>query len=80
MGDLAGARPYFERTLAISERVLGLEHPGLVNLLSNLAILSMQEGNYFAAERHLVRAERIAHKALGPRHPHTCLLYTSRCV
>ena len=36
-GDLAGARPLFERALAIREKVLGPEHPDTATSLNNLA-------------------------------------------
>jgi len=38
-GDLAGARPLFERALAIREKVLGPEHPDTAASLNNLAYL-----------------------------------------
>ncbi len=38
-GDLAGARPLFERALAISEKALGLEHPSTATSLLNLLAL-----------------------------------------
>jgi len=38
-GDLAGARPLFERTLAIREKALGPEHPNTATSLNNLAYL-----------------------------------------
>ncbi|MBK7219477.1 MAG: tetratricopeptide repeat protein [Candidatus Promineofilum sp.] len=39
-GDLAGARPYTERALAIRERVLGPEHPDTAQSLNNLGVLA----------------------------------------
>ena len=39
MGDLAGARPYYERALAILERVLGADHPHTVTVRGNLESL-----------------------------------------
>jgi hypothetical protein len=36
-GDLAGARPLFERALAIRERVLGPDHPNTAQSRKNLA-------------------------------------------
>jgi hypothetical protein len=38
-GDLAGARPLFERALAIDEKALGHEHPEVATNLANLANL-----------------------------------------
>jgi Tfp pilus assembly protein PilF len=39
-GDLAGARPYYERALAILEAKLGPDHPRTKNVRNNLAGLS----------------------------------------
>ena len=38
-GDLAAARPLFERALAIREKALGPEHPDTAGSLNNLACL-----------------------------------------
>ena len=35
-GDLAGARPYYERALSITEAALGPDHPTVAVTLSNL--------------------------------------------
>ena len=42
-GDLAGARPLFERALAIREKVLGPEHPHTIRARDNLAKLRHAE-------------------------------------
>ena len=38
-GDLAGARTFYERALAFSEKALGPEHPNTVTIRNNLATL-----------------------------------------
>jgi hypothetical protein len=38
-GDLAGARPYYERALAIGEKALGPDHPTTQIFRGNLAVL-----------------------------------------
>ena len=38
-GDFSGARPLYERALAIHEKVLGPEHPLTAGCLNNLALL-----------------------------------------
>jgi hypothetical protein len=43
MGDLAGARPYYERALAIREKALGPDHPDTAQSLNNLAVLSRRD-------------------------------------
>jgi hypothetical protein len=48
-GDLAAARPLFERALAIKEKVLGPEHPSTATILNNLALLVQDQGDLAAA-------------------------------
>ena len=70
-GDFAGARPLFERALAIREKVLGPEHPDTATSLSNLAILLQDQGDFAGARPLFERALAIREKALGPEHPNT---------
>ena len=71
-GDLAGARPLYERALAIREKALGPEHPHTATSLNNLALLlKAQEGDFAGARPLYERALAIREKALGPEHPHT---------
>jgi Flp pilus assembly protein TadD len=42
MGDLVGARPYYERALLISEAKLGKEHPTTKIVRGNLADLPQE--------------------------------------
>ncbi len=44
-GDFAGARPLYERALAIREKVLGPEHPDTASSLNNLAIRLQAQGD-----------------------------------
>jgi tetratricopeptide (TPR) repeat protein len=71
MGQLAEARPYYERFLAISERVLGAEHPDTARSLNNLAVLCYYEHDYQQAARLMRRALGIWDAVLGPDHPDT---------
>jgi class 3 adenylate cyclase len=43
-GDLAEARPLFERALAICEKMLGPEHPDTAMIREHFAVLSTREG------------------------------------
>lgn len=70
-GDLAAARPYYERALAVRERVLGPDHPDTATSLNNMAILCYYEGNLPAAADLMRRALAIWEKVLGPGHPDT---------
>jgi Tetratricopeptide repeat len=49
-GDLAAARPLYERTLAICEKVLGPEHPGTASCLNRLARLLHDQGDLAVLE------------------------------
>ncbi len=71
MGDLAGARPYVERALAIREEVLGPCHPDTANSLNNLGVLLRASGDLAGARPYYERALAICEEALGPRHPDT---------
>ena len=70
-GDLAAARPLFERALAIAERALGPEHPETAVSLNNLGFLLLGQGDLAAARPLLERALAIREKVLGPNHRHT---------
>ena len=73
-GDLAAARPLFERALAICEKALGPEHPDTAMSLNNLAMLLNDHGDLAAARLLLERALAIYEKALGPEHPNTAII------
>ncbi|MBN2002971.1 MAG: tetratricopeptide repeat protein [Anaerolineae bacterium] len=68
-GDLAGARPYFERALAIREGALGSDHPNTAQSLNNLGHLFHTQGDLARARTHFERALEVNKKALGPDHP-----------
>jgi hypothetical protein len=59
-----GARPLFERALAIREKVFGPE-------LSDLAALLLAQGDFVEARPLFERALEIREKVLGPKHPDT---------
>ena len=67
----AGARPLYERALAISEKALGPEHPYTATSLNNLAVLLRDQGDLAGARPLFERALAIHEKALGPEHPDT---------
>jgi CHAT domain-containing protein/tetratricopeptide (TPR) repeat protein len=71
MGDLAGARPYYERALAIRENVLRPEHPDTAQSLNNLGALLQVMGDLTVARPYYTRALAIHEKVLGPEHPNT---------
>jgi tetratricopeptide (TPR) repeat protein len=70
-GALAAARPYYERALAIREKVLGPDHPDTAVSLNNLGNLLQAMGKLAAARPYYERALAIREKALGPDHHDT---------
>ncbi|MFL5665310.1 MAG: tetratricopeptide repeat protein [Ktedonobacteraceae bacterium] len=65
------AEPLLQRALAISEQVLGPEHPNTALNLNNLAALYRSQGKYEQAEPLYERALAISEQVLGPEHPET---------
>jgi tetratricopeptide (TPR) repeat protein len=73
----SGARPLFERALAIREKVLGPEHLDTATSLHHLAVLFRTTGDLGGAQPLFERALAIYERALGSEHPDTvwCLNY-----
>ncbi|HVR97896.1 MAG TPA: TIR domain-containing protein [Thermoanaerobaculia bacterium] len=74
IGDFSGARPYYERALAIHEKVLGTEHPDTATSLNNLGGLLQSQGDLAAAWPYYERALAIFEAQLGRDHPNTKLV------
>jgi tetratricopeptide (TPR) repeat protein len=68
VGQYAEARLYYERALAIRERVLGPEHPDTAQRLNNLGALLRAQGDLGGARPHYERALHIFMARLGPNH------------
>jgi tetratricopeptide (TPR) repeat protein len=71
MGDLAGARPYYERALAIREKSLGPDHPDTATSYWWWGIILREEGRLQEAQEYFRRAWQIYERVLGPDHPST---------
>ena len=69
----AEAEPLVKRSLAISEKAQGPDHPEVAVKLNNLAEIYRAQGAYAEAEPLSKRALAIREKALGPDHPDTGL-------
>ncbi len=69
-GKYAEAIPLQQRALAIQEKALGPNHPGVAGLLYNLAFLYQVSRRYADAEPLYKRSLAIEEKALGPDDPH----------
>jgi tetratricopeptide (TPR) repeat protein len=67
-GDLAGARPYYERALAIWEASLGAEHPNAASAANNLSSLLQAQGDLAGARPYLERVLAIFETSLGAEH------------
>lgn len=59
------------RSLAISKKALGPDHPDVAQSLNNLALLYDAQGKYSEAVLLFQRAVQIAEKSLGSNHPNT---------
>jgi Tfp pilus assembly protein PilF len=70
-GDVAGARPYYQRALAICAPVLGPEHPDTATSLHNLGALLQEQGDVAGARPYYERALHICMARLGPNHAST---------
>jgi hypothetical protein len=57
-GELAQAKPLYERALAIYENVLGPEHPDTAQSVNNLASLLLAQGD-LARARAAGRCQRV---------------------
>jgi tetratricopeptide (TPR) repeat protein len=63
------AEPLYQRSLSISEKALGPEHPDVATSLNNLAALYRNQGKYAEAGPLYQRSLAIREEALGPEHP-----------
>ena len=79
-GQYVDAQTPLEHTLALREKILGLEHPDVALSLNNLAGLSQAQGRYGDAEPRYQRALAIREKALGPEHPDVALSLNNLAV
>ena len=68
---MQGRSRFARRALAIDERALGPNHPGVATDLNNLAELLRAKGDYASAEPLYQRALAIREEKLGPDHPAT---------
>jgi hypothetical protein len=67
--DYAQAESLFQCSLAIREKILGIDHPDVAVSLNNLAELYRIQGQYEQAEPLSQRSLAIWEKALGKNHP-----------
>jgi tetratricopeptide (TPR) repeat protein len=65
------AEPLYQKSLAITEKALGPDHPETAVRLNNLALLYHNQGRYDKAEPLHKRTLSIRERALGGDHPDT---------
>lgn len=71
VGEMAGSRLVFEKSLEIRERIRGPEHPDTSACISCLAMIYRSQGNLDRAVELYRQALRIDEKTKGPNHPDT---------
>jgi tetratricopeptide (TPR) repeat protein len=70
-GDYAKALEYCGKALAISERVLGPEHPDTVTMYNNIAGVYRTQGDYAKALEYYRKANVVFLSVFGENHPYT---------
>ena len=70
-GRYQEAEMLYRRSLELSERVLGPEHPTTATTLNNLAAVLEATGRYQEAEMLYRRSLELSERVLGPEHPTT---------
>ncbi|MFQ5852100.1 MAG: tetratricopeptide repeat protein [Candidatus Binatia bacterium] len=65
-GKYVLAEPLYQKSVAIWEKTLGLNHPAVAVGLNNLALLYTAQGNYARAESLYQRSREIWEDVLGP--------------
>ncbi len=68
-GKYLEAELLFQRSIEISEKALGAEHPNVVATIGNLGTLYAEQGKFTVAEPLLTRSLSLNIKILGRDHP-----------
>ena len=76
-GNYLKALEYYEKALAIRERVLGTDHPYTAATYNNMALVYDAQGNYEKALEYYEKALAIREKVLGKEHPDTAITYNN---
>ncbi len=77
LGEYSKALLWLEQSLAIREKVLGLEHPDTATSYNNIGAVYQAQGEYSEALRYYQKALAIREKALGLEHPDTATSYNN---
>ena len=76
-GNYVKALEYSEKDLAISEHVLGTDHPEMASTYNNLAKMYRAQGDYGKALKYHGKALTVSERVLGPDHPNTATTYNN---
>ncbi len=68
---------FYNKALAISEKVLGVEHPDIATTYNNIAGVYDSQGDYPKALEWYNKALEIREKVLGAEHPDTAITYNN---
>ena len=77
LADFPQSLKRYEKTLAISEKILGKEHQDRVTAYNNMAMVYHAQGNYNLALEYYGKALEISEKVLGKEHPRTAAHYNN---
>ena len=76
-GNLDKALEYYEKAIAISENILGKEHPSTALSYNNIGLVYHSKGDYDKALEYYEKAKDIREKVLGKEHPYTASSYNN---
>jgi tetratricopeptide (TPR) repeat protein len=71
---------FYQKALAISEKVFGKEHPSTATTYNNIALVYARQGDYPKALEWYQKALAISEKVLGKEHPDTATTYNNIAV
>jgi CHAT domain-containing protein len=77
MGDYGEALEYYQKALAIREKVLGAQHPSKATSYSSIGLVYHSMGDYPKALEYYQKALAISEKVLGLQHPDTAAIYNN---
>ena len=72
-GDYDQALQCFQKTLKLSEDILGPSHPDVSKILNNLGVVYYNKGEHEQVLRYLQRSLKIMTDALGHHHPNVAM-------
>ena len=70
-GNYPQALAYYQKALAIREKVLGKDHPDTAFSCNNIAVTLYKQKKYQESYNYMKKAVDIFKKRLGENHPHT---------